>query len=542
MKEQTQEQTKQGWFPLVVIVFSMMMMYTTSFGINVLISPIVKEFAWSISGLQLVIVSASLIAGSFQVTAGRLGDKLGKKKIFLLGNIIYTIGLIIVVLAPNSTIFSIAWALIWPFGMVLIIPTLVALIMYYYSGEQRAIAFGVYGGALSIISAGAPLLVGLMSNELGWRVGLALSPLFGIFTIFLTLKLPETTKDKNITIDIPSVILSVLSFGIFLIATTLATQYGWFFEKRAFMLGAFQLPLAGFSIVPLLYLVSFVLLGVFFQRGKTLSQKNKHPLLDGSIFKIRTFSLGTIIQSILYFLLAATLFIFAVFVQSASGYDAFSTALVSLPASAGVGVFALFTTSLGQKIAPKWIIFFGFALSILGMYLLMLAVSVTATPLDFVPGMSLFGIGLGLVTAQIATVTMSDIKEKDEGSASGLSETMKEIIGQGFAIAFAGAILFGAVYSNMVDSYIKVESVKLSETQQSKIIVELEDTFNSITPVKEKEFIKNLPEKTQNSYQEIVNSAAEKALQKTVFILAFFSVLAMILALFLPNIKLRKGN
>ena len=542
MTEQTQEQTKQSWFPLIVIVFSMMMMYTTSFGINVLIAPIVQEFKWNISGLQLVIVSASLIAGSFQVTAGRLGDKLGKKKIFLWGNIIYTIGIIIVVLAPNSLIFSLGWALIWPFGMVLIIPTMIALIMYYYTGEQRAIAFGVYGGVLSIISAGSPLLVGLLSNELGWRIGLALSPLFGLFTILLTFKLPETTKDENIKIDIPSVFLSVFAFALFLIATTFATQYGWFFEKRAFLIGEFQLPLAGFSIVPVLYLISFVLLAIFFQRGKALSAKGEDPLLDGAIFKIKTFTLGATIQSILYFLLAAFIFTFSVFVQSAAGFDSFSTALVTLPASAGVGVFALFTSSLGQKIAPKWIIFFGFALSILGMYLLMLAVSVTATPLDFVPGMSLFGIGLGLVTAQIATVTMSDIKEKDEGSASGLSETMKEIIGQGFAIAFAGAILFGAVYSNMVDSYIKVESVKLSETQQSKIIVELEDTFNSITPVKEKEFIKSLPEKTQNSYQEIVNSAAEKALQKTVFILAFFSVLAMILSLFLPNIKLRKGN
>ena len=94
---------------------------------------------------------------------------IGKKKIFLLGSIIYTIGLIVVVLSPTSTIFSIAWALIWPFGMVLVIPTSVALIMHFYHGAQRATAFGIYGAVLSVISAFGPLLLGVLANEFGWQ-------------------------------------------------------------------------------------------------------------------------------------------------------------------------------------------------------------------------------------------------------------------------------------------------------------------------------------------------------------------------------------
>lgn len=537
---QAQEQTNESWFPLIVIVFSMIMMYITSFSVNVLISPIVKDLEWSISGLQMVIVAASLISGTLQVTAGRLGDKLGKKKIFLIGTIIYTIGITLVVMAPNSFMFSMAWALVWPFGMVLVIPTSIALILYFYSGAQRATAFGVYGGVLSVVAAVAPLVVGLMSNELGWRVALALSPVFGVITILLALKMPETTKDSSITIDIASVILSVLSFGIFLIATTLATQYGWFFEKRPFSIAETIIPLGGLSIVPVLYGISVFLLFLFLQRGKQLTKKGIDPLLDASIFKYKTFSLGSIVQAILYFLIAAVLFIFSVFVQTAAGFDAFSTALATLPVSVGVAIFAFFTPSLGQKIAPKWIVVFGFATMILGMYLLIGASSVQATPLSLSPGMLLFGIGGGLVMAQIVTITMLDITKEEEGGASGLSETMKEILGQGFAIAFAGAILFTGVYSNMVDSYQKVETITLTEAQKSKIVVELEDTFNNITPVQEQAYIKKLPKKTQNAYQEIVNRSAEKALQNTVYILALFALLALILTLFLPTFKLRK--
>lgn len=542
MKAQVQEQTNESWYPLIVIVFSMIMMYITSFSVNVLISPIVKDLEWSISGLQMVIVAASLISGTLQVTAGRLGDKLGKKKIFLIGTIIYTIGITLVVMAPNSFIFSLAWALVWPFGMVLVIPTSIALILYFYSGSQRATAFGIYGGVLSVVAAAAPLIVGLMSNELGWRIALGLSPIFGVITILLALKMPETSKDASITIDIPSVILSVLSFGIFLISTTLASQYGWFFEKRPFSIAETIIPLGGLSIVPVLYGISLLLLLLFLQRGKQLTKKGVDPLLDASIFKYKTFSLGSIVQAILYFLIAAVLFIFSVFVQAAAGFDAFSTALATLPVSIGVAIFAFFTPSLGQKIAPKWIVAFGFATMIAGMLLLIGASSVEATPLSFSPGMLLFGIGGGLVMAQIVTITMLDIKKEEEGGASGLSETMKEILGQGFAIAFAGAILFTGVYSNMVDSYQKVESIQLTQTEQSKLVVELEDTFNSITPVQEQEYIKKLPQKTQNAYQEIVNSSAEKALQNTVYTLVLSALLALILTLFLPNFKLEKEN
>ena len=531
---------KTNWLPLIAIIASMVMMYITSFSINVLITPIVNELNWSVSGLQLVIVSASLIAGSLQVTSGRLGDKLGKKKIFLIGSIIYTIGLTIVVLAPNSTVFSIAWALIWPLGMVMVIPTSVALIMYFYQGTQRAAAFGIYGAVLSIVSAVAPLVVGLMANYTGWRVALALSPLFGIITIILALKLPETKKDSSIKIDIASVLLSVFSFGLFLISTTMAGQYGWFFEKRPFMIGESVISLGGLSIVPFLYLISIVLLLVFFNRGKKLSKKGQAPLLDSSILKDKTFTIGAILQSLLYFMVAAILFVASVFVQSAAGFDSFSTALTTLPASAAVAVFSFFTPNLGKKIMPKWIVVAGFVILGIGVYLLKMSIGVDITPMTLMPGMLLFGIGAGLIMAQIATVTMLNVKPEEEGGASGLSETMKEIIGQGFAIAFAGAVLFGGVYSNMTKEYAKAESIELSEEETNEIILELEDTFQSITPLEEKEFVNSLPENTKNQYKQIVDKSASDAFSSTMDILLIIVVASIVLSVFLPSFKLEE--
>lgn len=535
------DNTKMNWKPLIVIILSMIMMYITSFSINVLIAPIVTDLNWSVSGLQLVIVSASLIAGTLMVTAGRLGDKIGKKKVFLIGSIIYTIGMTIVVLSPNSTIFSVAWAVIWPFGMVMVIPTSVALIMYFYDGAQRATAFGIYGAVLSVVSAVAPLVVGLLANSVGWRIALGLSPAFGVLTIISTLSLPETSKDKSIKIDFPSVILSVIAFGLFLITTTMASQYGWFFEKRPFVMGETEVSLFGLSIIPFLYVISIALILVLFKRGASLLKKGQTPLLDASILKNGTFTVGMVVQALLYFLVAAVLFSLSIFVQSAAKFDSFSTALTTLPASAGVALLSFFTPGLGRKIAPKWIIIVGFVVALVGLYLISGNSSVTMEPFTIAVGTFAFGAGCGLVMAQIATVTMISVKPEENGVASGLSETMKEIIGQGFAVAFAGSILFGGVYSLMVDNYEKIEGLELSQQDKQEIIIELEDTFMEITEVEEQQWVEDeLPEKTKVAYQDIVNKSAEGAFSKTLSILYIVVIACIVLSFFLPGTKMEE--
>ena len=115
---------------------------------------------------------------------------------------------------------------------------------------------------------------------------------------------------------------------------------------------------------------------------------------------------------------------------------------------------------------------------------------------------------------------------------------MKEIIGQGFAIAFAGAVLFGSVYTNMTHEYEKVESIDLSIEEEDEIMLELEDTFQSITPAEEQKFIQTLPEKTQEAYQDIVNTSAVNAFTRTLSILDIFTIICIFLSLFLPNFKM----
>jgi MFS family permease len=531
-------QKKKSWKPLITIIFSMVMMYVTSFGINVIIGAIVKDLQTTVANVQFVIVSASLVAGSLMVTAGKLGDKFGRKKIFVLGVAIYTIGLITVVLSPNIAIFTVAWGLIWPSGMVLVIPTSIALIIYFYEGDQRAAAFGIYGAVLAGISALAPVIVGYLANTVGWRVALSISPAAGVLTFLLALSLPETDKDDSVKIDLLSVFLSVAGFGLFLITTTAAGQYGWFWEKRPFMVGDSPLHIGGLSIVPVAYLISFVLLGAFVWRGIKLKKAGQSPLLGVEILKNSTFTLGMLIGAILFLVTAGALFSLSVFLQAGVRFDSLQTALTLLPYSAAYAVVSFATPNLGKKIAPKWIIVAGSAMTMVFLWLIGERVATDMKPTDILPYMIALGIGMGLIMAQITTVTMSRVAAEESGEASGLSETLKEILGQGFAVALAGSVLFGAVYASMADSFSKIEGEDMTSEERQEIVIELENVFQEISEEDEKEWVSKLPEKTRESYGEIVKTAAEKGLSTALLVMNICMALGLLLALALPGGKM----
>jgi len=152
--------------------------------------------------------------------------------------------------------------------------------------------------------------------------------------------------------------------------------------------------------------------------------------------------------------------------------------------------------------------------------------------------MVLAGAGSGLIMAQYTGITMMAVAPEQSGEASGLSETMKEIIGQGFAIALAGSVLFGAVYGSMVNDYARLEGETLTKSEHMKIIVELEDTFQAISEEEEATFVASLPDKTKKAYRQIVEDAGKKGLNAALMTMNVFLVMIAGLALMVPARKM----
>ena len=161
------------------------------------------------------------------------------------------------------------------------------------------------------------------------------------------------------------------------------------------------------------------------------------------------------------------------------------------------------------------------------------------SPMDLLPAMALLGVGGGLVMAQVTSVAMSTVSPEHGGAASGFAETVKEIIGQGLAIALAGSVLFGAVYASMVDDYARLEGIKLSDAEHLQIVVELEDVFQEISEKEEEAFVSSLPPKTRAGYPQIVDDAAERGLGAALMAMLAVVAIMLLLSLFLPATKIR---
>ena len=147
---------------------------------------------------------------------------------------------------------------------------------------------------------------------------------------------------------------------------------------------------------------------------------------------------------------AALLVAVSVFLQAGVRFDPLQTALATLPFSAILAIVSLASPGLAKHVASKWIVVAGSAIMCGGIILISQNLSMTMQPMDVLAGMLVAGAGAGLLMAQATGITMMTVKSEQEGAASDLSETMKEIVGQGFAVALAGAVLFGAVYGSMV--------------------------------------------------------------------------------------------
>ncbi len=119
-----------------------------------------------------------------------------------------------------------------------------------------------------------------------------------------------------------------------------------------------------------------------------------------------------------------------------------------------------------------------------------------------------------------------------------MSETMKEIIGQGFAVALAGSVHFGAVYSSMVNDYARLEGKDLSNEAHQKIVVELEDRFQSISEEDEAKFVSNLPDKTRKAYKQIVEDATKRGWNAALMVMNLSLLVIIVLALLVPARKM----
>lgn len=390
---------------LLVLLSAQFLALMTLSIINVALPAIQQGIGATDTHLQWLISGFTLAFGIGLVPAGRLGDLYGRGQIFFVGVSLFSVSSLAgaFVWAPGPLI---AMRVVMGLGAALITPQITGIIQEHFDGMIRARAYGYLGAVVGIGVAVGPtvggLLIHLLPSAIGWRSTLAINFPIGLAVLVLArLWLPRDQPRARKHLDFDPVGMALLAVGVFSILLPFTSK---------------------FAISSLLWGgAGLTLLGLWIWWEKWYASRSRSPMVDLWLFKFRSFSMGTVINSLYFLGGPAIWFLQAQFIQNGLGYTALVAGLVPLPAS----VLIIFAAPLAARLVVRigrWVTILGLVLVAVGSLVTgLLAESVNSRILSvwwFAVPIAVIGIGTAFVTSPNQTLAMRDIY-KDQGSVAG---------------------------------------------------------------------------------------------------------------------------
>jgi len=410
--------------------------------LNVAISNIANDLGTTVTGVQTAITFFTLTMAALMMIGSKLTDISGRKKIFRIGLIVYAIGAVIASLAPFLGILIVGYSFLQGLGTALLIPPVYILVTISYTGIARAKNFGIVSAAGGIGAALGPLIGGVITTGISWRVTFIFQALIVLAIVFLSARIvePKMTGPKH-HFDKSSAILSALGLLLIVVGLQTTSTYGWLTASQDVVINGTTLIPAG-SISPfLIFLGTGFLLNVgFYYSLKHKEKARKEPLIQTRILHNRTSNLGLVTQNIQWLILSGTFFVISVFLQTVRGFSAIGTGLILTATTVGVMLTGGLAGRLAKRRSQRLNIRGGFVVTIIGLALLLALSSATSPILNFIPGLFLLGAGLGIMLTSSVTVVQSAFPDKDQGEISGLSRSISNL-GSSLGVSIVGSIL-----------------------------------------------------------------------------------------------------
>ncbi|HEY7632124.1 MAG TPA: MFS transporter [Thermoleophilaceae bacterium] len=387
--------------------------------VNTALSSISKDLHTGLNGLQWVIDAYTLALATVVLSAGSLADRLGRRKVFVVGLVVFTVSSLVCALSGSIVMLDVARA-VQGLGAAAMFAVSLALLAHAYPGmRERAGALAVYGATIGASFAVGPLIGGLLTSGLGWRWIFLVNIPFGIIAIAATLKRVEESRDP-LARSIDWIGQIVLGGGLFLLVFALlrGNDQGWGST-------AIIAELSGAAV--LLALFAYV------------EQRVKEPMLPLKFFRNRGFAAtqaGTVAISASFF---AAFIYTTLYLQNVLGLSAIQTGLVYMPGTVIMFFVSGASAQLGEKVSPRLMVSGGLALVAAGMLLMTLA-GVGSSWTIILPGEVIALIGTGLFNPAMSGVAMGSLPQRHSGLAAGAYDTFRQA-GMAVGIAALGALI-----------------------------------------------------------------------------------------------------
>lgn len=524
------------WGMLVVLSLALAIIILDTTILNVALSAIIRDLNTDIQSLQWVITAYSLTLASLTITGGRMGDIFGKKNMFILGAVLFAIGSFIASISTNIPMLIIGESIIEGIGAALMMPATSSLLVANFVGRERAIAFGVWGGIAGAAAALGPILGGFLTTNYDWRWGFRVNLFVVVLLLIGSVLIPKSERSKERPkLDLIGVGLSAFGLLAFVFGIIETSRYGWWHAKEIFTISdhAISMPWE-LSIVPFCLAIGVILLACFVKWELMREAAGRTPLVSMRLFRNRRFTAGILTTCIMSLGQTGLIFALPVFLQSVRGLDAFQTGVALLPMSLALIVVSPLAAILGKKISAKLLISSGLLINVAAYIVLRQTLNIDTTSADLIPGLALFGIGMGLVMSQINNLTLSAVSVKEAGEASGLNNTLRQI-GSTFGSAVIGTILVATLSTGLADGV--NASTVIPSAMKSTLAEAIQKQTSNVEFGGGAHLTGNVPETIKTEIITISHAATVQANRATLFYGALFALLGFFTSLLLPRAK-----
>jgi len=390
--------------------------------VNVALPTLVQELDAHLVTVQWVVLAYLLALGTLMLSMGRLGDMIGKKSIYVVGFVIFTLGSVLCGLAPN-VYWLIGFRVVQAVGGAMIMALGMAIVTESFPPSERGRALGLTGSMVSIGIVLGPTLGGLILDALSWHWIFFVNLPVGIVGTLMVMRfVPAHKPTGRQRFDLAGAAAFFAGMLAMLLAVTLGQQVGFNDRRVVFLLAGGAATMAVFVM---------------------LERRAGQPMLDLKMFRNRLFSINLVSGLMTFISMSGTVFLMPFFLQGVLGYEPRQVGLLLAAVPLAVGVVSPLSGALSDRVGTRPITVVGLATVMVGFWTLS-TVTADMTALGYVVRFLPVGIGLGTFQSPNNSAVMGTVPRERLGVASGLL-SITRIVGQTTGIAVLSAVWAGRV-------------------------------------------------------------------------------------------------
>ncbi len=409
------------WLAIVAASLPMFMSTLDNLVMTNALPTIRVDLGASVEELQWFVNAYTLSFASFILMAAALGDRFGRRTVFVGGIVVFTLASVFSALSTEPWMLIVGRA-VQGFGAAAIMPLSLTLLVGSVSTRMRPLAIGIWGGISGLGVALGPLIGGAVVEGISWEAIFWINVPVGIIAVPLALAALPNTFGARVRADIVGLLLVAIGVLALVFGIVRGNDAGWDSLEVMGSLGLGAVLVAAFI---------------------AWEYRSPAPLLPLRLFRDRSFSVANVVGLTFSFGIFGAIFILIQFLQVVQGYSPLAAGVATMPWTMAPMVVAPLAGLVAPRVGTRLLIVVGLAFEAVAMAWLGLTMSATTPYLEMLPAFLLAGIGMGLVFAPLSTAVLATMKQDDHAKASGTNSTLREI-GVALGIAVLTAVFVGA--------------------------------------------------------------------------------------------------